>query len=185
MLKDKKERLEEVNNKVKGLIEEDEREQKTFDGEMEDLQTKMDVIQNRIKEVTNENEILNKRIQTRNEDAEKKQQEKQNLCQEVDELKKEIISFEKRLNKLMTRYEETCSTTGSGRGQRQPKNRFSGKRKGKAKNKPDDRDSLQYYDAGSYISQDADAKSKKHKGSHLSHSTKHSIVDGDSGSCKN
>lgn len=184
VLKDKKDTLEGVQAKIKDLEEEDLQKQKAFENEMEDLQTKMDVIQNRIREVTNENEILNKRIQTRNEDAEKKQREKSNLTDEVDTLKKEIMSLEKRLTKLQTRYEETWATTGSGRGRPIKGQRRSGK--GKRGRNIGGSESIQSYDAGSYISNDNEKKiHQKLKSSTISKSTKGSLIDNDSSHCKN
>mmetsp|Transcript_15434 Transcript_15434/g.17890 ORF Transcript_15434/g.17890 Transcript_15434/m.17890 type:complete len:214 (-) Transcript_15434:12-653(-) len=121
ILKEKKDKLESIQIRIDLVNKEDEKKQKDFEAEMEDLHTKMEVIQNRIKEVTGENEILNKRIQTRNEDAMKKQEEKSQLTSDVDFLKKEIISLENRLAKLQKRFKDHCPASGNNRGKHQQK----------------------------------------------------------------
>ena len=185
VLKDRKDRLDTINTKIEELNKDDEKKQKEFENKMEDLQTKMEVIQNRIKEVTNENEILNKRIQTRNEDAQKKQDEKIAISDDVDNLKKEIVSLEKRLNKLMVTYEEICSTTGSGRGRQQSKQGLAN-RNSRRNNYNRNSDSIQSYEAGSYILKDEKKKpSKNPKGSYISRASKSSMVDDSRGACSN
>lgn len=184
-LKIRKEKLDTINVKIEDLNKEDEKKQKEFENEMEDFQTKMQVIQNRIKEVTNENEILNKRIQTRNEDAQAKQEEKIEISNDVDNLKKEIVALEKRLAKINARYEETCSTTGSGRG-RQPNMQGRSQRNHRRSNNTPNTGSIQDYDAGSYISKIDENKSPKNpRLSTLSKATRESLIQDNRPICRN
>lgn len=115
-LNTKKEKLDNVLSKIEEMQKEDQTKQAEFENDMEDLSLRMEVIQNQIKELNKENDKLQKRIQMRNEEAKNRQYEQLTLTGDVDGLKTEIALLENRLTKLKTKYEETWSASGSGRG---------------------------------------------------------------------